>query len=141
MSWTGSAGTGGFTSGTPYRSLSGNVTTFNVAAQQADPNSLLAFYTAMLGLRNGFPSIASGVYENVAVNGSVMSFQRRLGTERTVVVINYGTGAANAAVAGLPANATLANAYPAAAADVPANVSGQAAVAMAGQSVRVFSVR
>jgi len=140
MSWTGNAATAGFTSGTPYRSLSTNVGTFNVAAQQADPNSLLAFYKSMLALRNGFPSIASGVYENVAVNGSVMSFQRRLGSERTVVAINYGTGAANAAVAGLPANATLASAYPALSANVAANASGQASVGLAGQSVRVFSV-
>jgi len=139
MSWTGDAGNAGFTGGTPYRALSANVATFNAAAQAGDPNSLLAFYTAMLALRRGVPSIASGTYENVGVAGSVMSFQRRLAGERTVVVINYGTGAASAAVAGLPANATLANAY--GGSDVSADGSGQASVAIAGQSVRVFSVR
>jgi glycosidase len=49
----------GFTSGTPYRRLSANVETNNVAAQSADPSSLLAFYKAMLKLRNTLPSIAT----------------------------------------------------------------------------------
>jgi glycosidase len=141
MSWSNAAGTAGFTTGTPYRSLATNYTTFNAAAQQADPASLLSHYKAMLALRNAYPSIAAGRYENAAVNGTVMSFQRALDAERTVVVLNYGAAAANASVAGLPANATLANAHPAGAADLTANADGIASVPMDAQSVRVFSVR
>ena len=141
MSWSGSSAHAGFTTGTPYRSLSTNVTTFNAAAQQADPNSLLAFYRAMLALRKGYPSIASGSYENVGVAGALMSFQRALAGERTLVVINYGSSAGIAAVAGLPAGATLASAYPAGGDGLAADGSGTASVAMAAQSVRVFSLR
>jgi len=141
MSWTGNTANGGFTIGTPYRSLSANVAGFNVAAQQADPNSLLAHYKAMLALRRAYPSIARGSYDNVAVNGSVMSFERRLGSERTLVAINYGSSAATAALAGLPANATLTSAYPAGAADVAADAAGQASAPLAAQSLQVFAVR
>jgi glycosidase len=146
MSWTADPANAGYTSGTPYRALAANVRTFNVAVEQVDPDSLLAFYKAMLALRKARPSFAGGSYVNVAVSGAVLSFERRLSApdERTLVVINYGTGAASAAVAGLPANATLVTAYPAdpaGAADVTADGDGHATVALGGQAVRVFSVR
>jgi glycosidase len=141
MSWSGDVASAGFTSGTPYRALSANVATFNLAAERADPNSLLAFYKAMLALRKGLPSIASGSYENVVVNGSVMSFQRRLAAERTVVVLNYGTGAGTVTVSGLPASANLSSVYPASGADAAADAGGQASLVLTGQSVRVFSAR
>jgi len=141
MSWTGDARTAGFTSGTPYRPLAGNVTTHNVAAQQADPNSLLNFYKAMLALRNGLAPIASGSYEGARVEGSVMSFQRALGGQRVLVVINYGNAAASTAVPLLPAGATLQNRFPAGAADVAVDGSGSAVVAVPAQAVRVFELR
>ena len=141
MSWTGSTANAGFTGGTPYRSLSANVAAYNVAAEQADPQSLLSFYKAMLALRRAMPSIAAGSYANVTADGSVLAFERRLGSERSLVLINYGTAAATASVAGLPAGATLANAHPAGAADAAVDASGRAGVPLAGQSVRVFSLR
>ena len=63
---------------------------------------MLAFYKAMLALRKARPAIATGSYENVAVNGSAMSFQRRQGSEWVLVAINYGSGAATLSVSGLP---------------------------------------
>ncbi|MBK9685435.1 MAG: DUF3459 domain-containing protein [Betaproteobacteria bacterium] len=139
MSWTGSTATAGFTSGTPYRSLSANVAGFNVAAQQADPNSLLAFYKAMLALRKAHPAIAAGSYDNVVVDGSAMTFQRRLGADRVVVAINYGTSAAALAVPGLPAGATLRSLFPAASGDVVVGADQRANISLAGQSLRVFA--
>ena len=85
MSWSASTANAGFTTGTPYRSLSTNVSAFNVAAQQADPNSLLAFYKAMLALRKAHPAIAAGTYDNVSVNGSAMSFQRDVYKRQSLV--------------------------------------------------------
>jgi alpha-amylase len=140
MSWTGNTGTAGFTSGTPYRSLSANVGTYNVAAQQADPNSLLSFYKAMIGLRRAVPAIASGVYEGSVVAGSAVGFQRRLGNERAVVVINYGTGTANVALTGLPAGATLTAAWPAGGTDLAADGGGAVSVPVNAQTVRVYTV-
>lgn len=141
MSWTGSTANAGFTTGTPYRSLSTNVATHNVAVQQADPDSLLNFYKAMLALRRGLPSVAGGSYEQVVVNGSALSFQRVLGSERTLVAINYGTTAGSVAAAGLPANATLAAAYPAGGDTLTAGADGRATVALPAQAVRVYSLR
>ena len=74
-----------------------------------------------------------GSYENVAVNGSVMSFQRRLGSERMVVAINYGTGGRERC-AWRACRRTRRWPVPTrpASADVAADASGQATVALAG---------
>jgi alpha-amylase len=141
MSWTGDARTGGFTTGTPYRALAGNVITANVALQQADPNSLLSFYKSMLALRNGLAPIARGNYQAARVDGNVTSFQRVLGSERALVLINYGTVAVQTAVGFLPGGATLESRYPAGGANVAVDAGGNAPVAMPAQSVRVFEVR
>ncbi|HEY0858735.1 MAG TPA: alpha-amylase family glycosyl hydrolase [Albitalea sp.] len=141
MSWTGNTSNAGFTSGTPFRALSGNAATHNVAAQAGDANSLHGFYKTMIALRRDWPSLARGSYEAAAASGGVMSFQRRLGAERTVVVINYGTSAASASVSNLPAGAQLAALHPTPGDDVAASAGGVAGIAMAAQSVKVFRVR
>lgn len=141
MSWTGDRGTAGFTAGTPYRALSANVAVANVAAQQADPGSLLAHYRAMLALRNGLAPLTAGSYEAVRVDGAVMSYQRRLAGERVIVVVNYGRSAADATLADLVAGATLEDRFPAQGLDAVADGAGQAVVTMAPQSVRVFLQR
>ena len=140
MSWTGNTANAGFTSGTPYRALSGNVVAFNVGAQSADPNSLLSHYKLMLALRNTLPAIRAGSYEAVAPAGATLSFQRRLGAERVVVAINYGLSSATLALGSLPAGAVLASAYPAGAADVAVDANGQASLTLPAQSVRVLTL-
>jgi glycosidase len=141
MSWTGSTSNAGFTTGTPYRALSANVATFNVQAQRADANSLHAHYKALIGLRNSAPALARGAFEGSVVAGSAHGFVRRLGNERAVVVINYGTAAASVAMAGLPAGATLAAAWPAGSSDITVDGGGAASIAVDAQAVRVFTVR
>jgi alpha-amylase len=141
MSWTGNTANAGFTSGTPYRALSANVASYNVAAQAADPNSLHAFYKTMLSLRNALAPIRSGSYDADSVSGSVMSFQRRLGAERAVVAINYGSSAATVVLANLPAGATLASAYPAGAADSLVDGGGLTSLSLPAQSVRVLTLK
>jgi glycosidase len=141
MSWTADPATAGFARGKPFRALSANVATHNVAAQQADPNSLLAFYKAMLKLRNTLPSIARGRYEQPFADGLVMGYQRRFANEHTVVLFNYGTQPAAAQLRGLPPSARLVAAYPSGAAGVAADAEGSARVPLAPQSVNVFVVR
>jgi alpha-amylase len=138
MSWSGSTATAGFTTGTPYRSLSTNVGSFNAAAQQADPASLLAFYKAMLALRKGRPSVAAGSYENVVVSNTLLSFQRGAGSERTLVVVNYGSSAAALPAAAAAAGATLAGLYPAGAGTTTFDGSN---VTVPAQSVRVYDLK
>lgn len=141
MSWSASTAHAGFTTGTPYRSLSTNVAAFNVAAQQADPDSLLNFYKAMLALRKGHPAVATGSYENVTINGAAMGFQRRLGNEWLLVAINYGTGPTTLSATGLPADAQLRALYPSSAAGVAADATGRVQLDLGGQSVRVYTLQ
>ncbi len=140
MSWTADTKNAGFSTGTPYRVLSANVAAQNVAAQSADPNGLLAFYRQMLALRNDLPSIARGSYLSPFVAGSALGFQRVLGGERTLVLVNYGGSGATLDVAALPANASLQSAYPAGGVAATASADGVARVAVPAQSVRVFKV-
>lgn len=141
MSWTADAATAGFTRGTPFRALSANRASHNVAAAQADPDSLLAHYRAMLALRNGLPAIARGSYERPVADGATLSVQRRLGDEHVVLTYNYGTVAAELAVDGLPAAATLRAAYPSAAATLQVDGRGQVRVPLAAQSFAVWRVQ
>ena len=141
VSWTPA---GGFSTGTPYRPASTNVATNNAEAEGADPDSILAFYTAMLGLRNAHASIARGAYVAPRVDGATMSFQRVDSHERTVVVINYAQAAGSASIAGLPANARLQRLYPFPSASPDdlraAGADATVAVPAAPLSVQVFLV-
>ncbi len=138
MSWTPA---GGFSTGTPYRPASTNLAVNNAQAESADPASMLAFYTAMLHLRNAYPSIARGGYVAPRVDGLTMSFQRVLEGEHTAVVINYGEAAGSATLTGLPANARLQRLYPATSdAIAAANADGTATLPAAPLSVQVLRV-
>jgi glycosidase len=114
MSWTGDPLTAGFTTGTPFRALAGNVATHNVAAETRDPGSLLAFYRAMLALRNARPSIARGAYRSLFVRGRAYGFLRTLGAERTLVLVNYGEDAVAVRPPGVASGARWRALYPAA---------------------------
>ena len=161
MSWTGDPARAGFTTGTPFRPVAPNVAAFNAQAQSRDPGSILAFYKAMIGLRNTFPSIARGRFEHGFADGLVLGYQRALGAERTLVLLNYGTEPATAWVRELPARSRLQAVYPAAdgsasgragtavapatgraAASVgaAADAQGLAEIALPPQSVRVYRV-
>ena len=141
MSWAPDPATGGVTRGTPFRPVAPNVLTHNAQSQAQDPRSILAFYKAMLALRNTRASIARGSFENSFADGLVLGFQRRLERERTVVLINYGTGLATVRVPDLPAGQALRSAYPAGGA-LSARVGrdGSATIHLAPLSVRVFDV-
>ena len=127
MSWTADASTAGFTTGRPFRAVSVNVATHNVAAAEPDPTSLLAHYTMLLALRNSQPAIARGSYEQAVASGATLSVQRKLGADHLVLTYNYGATPARLAVAGLSAGATLATIHPAgAAANVNASINANA---------------
>lgn len=140
MSWTGNAVRAGFTTGTPFRALSANVATNNVEAQQADPNSLLHWYKAVIAVRRAHPALTLGTHAGATASGSKLVFQRVHAGQRAVVMINYGTGGATIAAGGLPAGATLVNAFPASGGNAVADGAGTARVNVPAQSVRVFVI-
>ena len=140
MSWTADPERGGFTSGTPFRAVAPNAKQQNVAAEVASPTSIHAFYKRMLKLRNTYPSLASGSYVGPFVQGKALGFQRTLGSETTLVVINYATRPANVRVSALPPRAQLTHAKGGRIAPVQANAQGFASVTLPAQSVQVFAV-
>lgn len=134
-SWQSNAQNAGFTTGKPYRALSGNVSTHHAQVQTNTPNSIWAFYRDMLSLRNQRVSLSKGSYEGVQTQDQVLAYVRKAGAETSVVVINYGHQPARIALQGLPTDAHLKPLYPSAA--------GAAQMAQAlsvpAQSVQVFS--
>ncbi len=140
MSWSAQALTAGFTTGTPFRTLSSNADTHNAAAQLADPASLLNFYKAMLSLRNARPSLARGRYDTVDVVGQSLLLQRSLDGEKSIVLINYGGSAGEGSIGSLPPGAVLQALYPANAAAVTVNGQGSARFVLPAQSVQVYQV-
>lgn len=139
MSWRAS---GGFSSSPqPFRPTAPNAATHNAAAQAADPDSILNFYKSMLKLRNSLPSIAQGDYQQARVEGQVLSFQRRLGREQTLVVINYGAGAASTPIEALPAKAGLQAVYPPAAGRLRADAQGRLDLLVPARSVAVYRIK
>lgn len=142
MSWTpANEGPDGFTTSLePFRHLSLNRSRHNAESQQQDPGSLFNFYRSLIALRRALPSLALGRYEADQVNGQAWSFQRVLGRERSLVVINYGDRPAQLRVAGLPAGASGRAAYPQKAAALKVDAAGQARVTLPPLSLRVYRI-
>lgn len=138
MSWAADNQRAGFTSGTPFRALSANILTNNVATQQVDAASILTFYKAMISLRKMRPSLARGRYEGVLATGSTLSFRRVFNDEQSVVAINYGGTAAPLALSGLVAGASYAGVWPGGNPGITADIAGNANVTLPPQSLLVF---
>ena len=79
----------GFTKGIPWLPIPVSYRTHNVATEQKDPNSILAFYQNVLKLRHTNPALLDGDY--IAVNESdpnVLSYLRRYKSKAVLVVLN-----------------------------------------------------
>ena len=141
MSWTPDACTAGFTSGAPFRAVAPQLATNNAQSQRQQPDSIHAFYKAMIGLRNQHASIARGSYVAATAQGLVASWQRKFGPEHTLVAINYGATSAAVELAQLPPGARLVPLYPSAAAPAAVNAYGGTQLELPAQAVQVFAVQ
>lgn len=140
MSWNSNSNNAGFTTGTPFRALSGNVSGQNVEAQRQDPNSLLQFYKDLISLRKQRNSLNSGNYSNAMVENGILSFQRQSGNEKSVIIINYGNNASLGLIRNLPANARLSSVYPNNSLNVSSDTNGSANINLSAQSILVFAI-
>lgn len=147
MSWSDAPGPAGFsTNAKPFRPLAPNRATHNVAAQARDPASLLAFYKAMIALRNERPSIARGSFEHARADGLVLQFERALDRERTWVAINHGDTPVRVQPRALAAGARLVPRFPAPGSafarvmGLAAPLAGVRALELPPFSVHVFEV-
>ena len=135
MQWDSTAN-GGFTTGQPYRELASNLSSHHVQGQVQSAHSIWAFYKDMLALRNSRVSIARGTYEFAQAKGQLMAYQRRMGREHSLVLINYGQQAATLTLEGLTAHAELRPLYPAG--GMQRLSAGQ--LTLPAQSVQVFAL-
>jgi alpha-glucosidase len=87
LPWDGTAGHG-FTTGTPWLRFGEQGT--DVAAQAADPGSMLSLYIRLIAMRRASPALLQGSVSRVVANGDVLSFERASGGQRIVVILNLG---------------------------------------------------
>jgi alpha-glucosidase len=80
---------GGFTTGVPWLPL-GEHDSVNVATLSADPGSMLALYRQLIAVRKAQPALVAGTLDAVAAHGSVLAYERRLGSTSLQVILNLG---------------------------------------------------
>ena len=89
MSWTGDTITAGFTTGTPFRDLSGNVASNNVMDEEGVASSLLEHYRGLYQLRDSYPAIAAGATVVLSSAGeAILLFRRDSNSERFLIAAN-----------------------------------------------------
>ena len=99
MPWDGSP-QAGFSTGEPWLPLNADWPTRNVAAEAADPASMLTLHRRLLALRRAHPALALGEVTVLAMEGDVLAYERRHGDDHLLVALNLGH---EAAAATLPA--------------------------------------
>jgi alpha-glucosidase len=81
----------GFTTGTPWLPVPPSAATINVAAEERDPDSLLAWYRGLIRLKSTVPALERGA--NVMLdteNTKVLSWKRQVaGSAPVVVAVNF----------------------------------------------------
>lgn len=100
MQWDASANSG-FTSGRPWLPLNRDYVSRNVAAEAADPDSILSLYKRLLALRKSRASLREG--ELAFLDGAdreVLAYLRSAGKERSLVLLNFASRPARFSLAG-----------------------------------------
>jgi glycosidase len=123
MRWDDSTPAAGFSTHAPWESLSNDPASVNVAAESADPGSLLSHYRDLVRLRAAHPALATGTWAAVDTDAPpVVAALRVSPTETALVLTNLGTSAVSPALTltagplcGSPATSVVLGAGPAAA--------------------------
>lgn len=81
---------GGFTTGKPWFYVNPNYKTINVAAQEADPESILNFYRKAIWLRKELPVVRHGSYiEHFAGNSKLYCYSRQMDGQKILVLCSF----------------------------------------------------
>jgi alpha-amylase len=92
MQWDGTAGAG-FTRGTPWQPVNGDVATVSVAAQTDDPGSLLSHYRRLIAARDRHDALRTGGLRQLGADcPTALAFSRssRDGEDNVLAVLNFG---------------------------------------------------
>jgi alpha-glucosidase len=87
MQWDGSPHAG-FTRGTPWLGMAPDAQRRTVAAQLAQPGSLLEFYRSLLQIRAASDALREGEYAAVSTDPDLFAFVRQTATGRLLVIVN-----------------------------------------------------
>ncbi len=88
MPWQSGTPHAGFTSGTPWLPVKATHSALNVAAQEADPDSSLAYYRKILGWRRNHPAMLTGDIEFFDTDEPVLAWRRTAGNKDFICVFN-----------------------------------------------------
>ena len=81
----------GFTTGTPWIPVNPNYPDVNVAAAEADPDSILHWYRTLIAWRRTTPTLVYGAYEDLLPNDEQLFVYRRWDAAGDFyVVLNFG---------------------------------------------------
>ena len=138
MSWTSDPVTAGFSAVTPFRELSGNVSSNNVAGEEGDANSLLEYYRTLYELRQAYPLIASGAIDVQSSGGEpVLLVTRTNGGATVVIAVNYAAAAQQVSAATALPGAVFEAVF-GASGQVPADGSGDVLLDIPARSAVVY---
>lgn len=89
MQWDSTLTTAGFTTGTPWQNVNADAAEVNVANQEADPDSLLNHYRALIQVRHATPTLQTGTFSLVeSASRKVLSYLRQTDDQTVLVIIN-----------------------------------------------------
>ena len=106
MPWD-SSPNAGFTASRPWLPLNPDWKTRNVAAESADPGSMLELYKRLLALRRSSQALSLGGYLEISAGDGALVYERRAGDERLLVALNLTH---EARTVGLPSGASFTSA-------------------------------
>ncbi|MFQ5812921.1 MAG: alpha-amylase family glycosyl hydrolase [Anaerolineae bacterium] len=99
MQWD-SSPNAGFSTTEPWLPVSDDYATRNVAAQSADPTSMLNLYRRLLWYRRGSPALYGGSYQPLDAGDDCFVYLRAAGDERRLVALNFANGQRRVSVPG-----------------------------------------
>ena len=101
MPWDEGAAPNGFTTGTPWLPIKPAQAALNVAGQNADPASTLAFYRTILAWRKAHPVLRTGDIAFYDTAEPVLAYRRSTADTAMVCVFNLSSEPRIVAVGGL----------------------------------------
>jgi len=91
MQWS-KENSAGFTNGEPWIKVNPNYETINVNTEETDPKSILNYYKRIVKLRQKYPVIVYGKYEDIQFkHKKLYAYSRTLEKESLVVICNFST--------------------------------------------------
>ncbi|SDT32555.1 alpha-amylase family glycosyl hydrolase [Bradyrhizobium canariense] len=80
----------GFSTSTPWLSLASDFSHENVVNLDADAQSILSLYKALIKLRKQTPALTSGDYSPIAAQGDLLLYRRQSEGQAVVIALNLG---------------------------------------------------